>query len=275
MPKVIWKGHINFGLVNVPVRLYSATRKRKLDFHLIDKRDQSPVGYLKINKDTGREVRPEEVARAIEVDGEKVVVEDDDFEQAEAHTAQNIDIQHFVRREQINPAFFEKPYYLAPMEGAEKSYTLLREVIERTGRVGIAKVVLRKREHLAALMVQDNVVVLEMLRFADELRDPSELDLPAESAGDLGVTTDALEMATELVQRMTRDWKPDQYRDEYREELLELIEDKARRARAGTAEPSSQPEESRPTSGEPGTTEGADLTERLRQSIERGGGSLA
>lgn len=266
MPKVIWKGHISFGLVNVPVRLYSATRKRKLDFHLIDKRDQNPVGYLKINKETGREVRPEEVVRAIDVDGEQVVVEEEDFEHAEQRAAQAIEIQHFVRLEQIEPAFFRKPYYLEPAEASEKSYALLREVIEQTGRVGIAKVVLRKREHLAALMVQGNVVVLEMLRFADELRDPTELEIPEENARELGITTDAVEMATELVQRMTRDWQPGEYRDEYREELLGLIERKARQARAGEEAAEAERHVPPPEEAEPG-----DLTEQLRQSIERRG----
>lgn len=270
MAKVIWKGHINFGLVNVPVRLYSATEKRKLDFHLIDRRDQNRVGYLKINKETGREVRPEEVARAIDVDGQTVVLEDEDFEQADPEATRSIDIRNFVRLEQISPTFFEKPYYLAPQEGAEKSYALLREVIERTGRVGIAKVVLRKREHLAALMVQDNVLILDLLRYARELRDPDELDIPRESARQMGLSTDNIEMATELVERMTRDWAPEEYRDEYREELLEMIESKAARERAG--EHPAEQEASPPPPEEPADV---DLDEQLRRSIQRGGHSGA
>ncbi len=266
MPKVIWKGHLNFGLVNVPVRLYSATRRRKLDFHLIDRRDQRPVGHLKINKDTGREVRPDEIARAIEVDGQTVVVEDEDFEQANPQAKHTIDIRHFVRVEQIDPVFFDKPYYMAPQEGAERSYVLLREVIERTGRVGIAKVVLHRREHLAATMLHDGVLTLQLLRFAREIRDPGDLDVPAQTPRQLDITTDAVEMATELVQRMTEEWQPEQYHDEYLEQLTELVERRAHQGREAA-----QPEE--PPAAEPpsaATTE--ELFEQLRRSIEQRGG---
>lgn len=263
MAKVIWKGHINFGLVDVPVRLYSATERHKLDFHLIDRRDQNPVGYVKINKETGREVRPDEIARAIEVDDEMVVVEDEDFERANPAATRSIDIEHFVRRDQIDPIFFEKPYYLAPQQGAERSYALLREVIRRTGRVGIAKFVLRRREHLAAVMVHEEVLTVELLRFSRDVRDPTELDVPGEALDELGITTDALEMATELVERMTRDWQPQQYRDEYYQQLTELIERRARQG-AGAEQPSPpQPERPRePTSEE--------LFEQLKRSIQQG-----
>jgi DNA end-binding protein Ku len=264
MAKVIWKGQINFGLVNVPVRLYSASRKRKLDFRLVDKRDQNSVGYLKINKETGREVRPEEIARAIDVDGETVVLEDEDFEQAASKSARAIDIRHFVRLEQIEPAFFEKPYYLEPEEGAEKSYVLLREVVERTGRVGIAKVVLRKREHLAALMVQDDALMLNLLRFAPEIVDPAELDLPHDNAREIGVDTGSIEMATELVQRMTQDWEPEQYHDEYQEELEALIEQRARQQRTGEV-----PAEASRPAPEHEETPASDLSEQLRRSVDQ------
>ena len=265
MAKVIWKGHINFGLVNVPTRLYSATRSRKLDFHLIDRRDQSPVGYLKINKETGREVRPDEIARAVEHDGQTVVLEDEDFEKIDPKARRAIDIQHFVRAEQIDPAYFQRPYFLAPAEGAERSYVLLREVIRRTGRVGIAKLVLRRREHLAAVMAREDVLVVNLIRFADELRDPGQLDLPSQTPQQLGITTDHLEMASELVGRMTQDWRPEQYRDEYRKALGELIEERAQAQQEGAPRPAdtSQP------APEPERTPPSDLEDTLRQSLDR------
>lgn len=267
MPKVIWKGHINFGLVNVPVRLHSATRKNRLDFHLVDRRDENPVGYVKINKETGREVRPDEIARAIETeDGQLVLLEDQDFEQADPEASRALDIRHFVRLEQISPAFFEKPYFLAPMEGAEKSYGLLREVIAETGRVGIAKVVLRRRERLAAVMARDDVLVLELLRFSQELRDPGELDLPDIDRRSLGITTDEMEMATELVRRMTEEWKPEAYRDEYREQLEQLIEQKASRGREVPTSATPQ------APSEVAEAPQEDLSESLRRSIGRTGG---
>ncbi len=265
MAKVIWKGYINFGMVNVPVRLYSATQRRRLDFQLIDRRDQNSVGYIKVNKETGREVRPEEIARAIDVDGQLIVVEDEDFERADPEASRSIDVDHFVRLEQIEPAYFEKPYYLEPMEGAERSYALLREVIERTARVGIARVVLRKREHLAALMVHHGALMLDLIRYPRELRDPSDLSLPTQSLRELGITTDSIEMGTELVERMTQDWQPEQYHDEYREALLELIEQKARQPRPADE----QSEEAGEAPPSPEETASADLGEQLRRSIDR------
>lgn len=267
MPKVIWKGHINFGLVTVPVRLYSATERQKIDFQLIDRRDHSPVGYQKINKETGREVRSKEVARAARVDGETVIVEDEEFDDLRSHLSRTIDIEHFVRREQIQPAYYEKPYYLEPQEGAERSYALLREVVDRTGRVGVARVVLRRREHLAAVGLHENALSLNLLRFGDEVRDPGELTLPERDLRELGITTDAIEMATELVARMTRDWDPERYENEYRKALRELIEQKAR---------PEQPEAPPPEASAPSTgsqeTGASELTEQLRRSIDRGGG---
>lgn len=228
MPKAIWKGHINFGLVTVPVRLYSATNRRKTEFSLVDRRDKSPVGQRRINKETGHEIDSKDVARAAEVDGERVIVEDEDFERLRSELRRSIDIEHFVRLEQIAPAYFDRPYYLEPQEGAERSYALLRLVIEQTGRVGIARVVLRRREHLAALGLHDGALSMNLLRYADEVRDPTELDLPEDGLRDLGITADAVEMATELVMRMTRDWQPDRYHDEFQEALEDLIERKAK-----------------------------------------------
>jgi DNA end-binding protein Ku len=264
MPRAIWKGHLSFGLVDVPVRLYSATRRDRPDSHLIDRRDGAPVGHLKINKDTGREVRHDEIARAYEVDGEEVVVEDADLEAIAPASGHSVDIEDFVRREDISPVFFDKPYFLAPDEGAERSYALLREVIERTERVGIARVVLRKRERLCAVTVHDGALTLNLLRYWRELRDPAELDLPAEDLRQAGVSDDAVDMAVELIERKTREWAPQTYRDQYQDRLLELIEQKARPERPPEV---TRPEQAEPTEAQP---QQGDLTERLRRSIDRG-----
>ncbi|MFW5968432.1 MAG: Ku protein, partial [Persicimonas sp.] len=260
MPKAIWKGHINFGLVTVPVRLYSATNRRKTEFSLVDRRDKSPVGQRRINKETGREIEPENVARAAEVDGEPVIVEDEDFERLRSELSRSIDIEHFVRLEQIEPAYFDRPYFLEPQEGGERSYALLRLVAEQTGRVGIARVVLRRREHLAALGIHDGALALNLLRYPDEVRDPTELDLPEGGLRDLGITTDAVEMATELVMRMTRDWQPARYHDEFHEALEDLIERKAKPQRH-------PPTPSEPPAGAPRAegSSGDELDEQLRR----------
>lgn len=227
MPRELWKGAIQFGLVHIPVSLFPAEQRDELSFSMLDRRDMAPVGYKRFNKNTGDEVPYEQIVKGYEYDeGRFVTLEKEDFQRANVEATQAVDIVGFVEREQLPAFFFESPYYLAPGKHGEKGYALLRETLVRTGRVGIANVVIRTRAHLAALYPVENMLVLNTLRYANELRDPSELKVP----GDLKaakVTPRELEMAERLVEDMEMEWDPAQYHDTYRDDLLKMIEEKA------------------------------------------------
>jgi DNA end-binding protein Ku len=227
MPRQLWKGAIQFGLVHVPVSLYPAEHRDDLSFTLLDRRDMQPVGYQRINKTTGEEVPFDEIVKGYEyAKGEYVTLEKEDFKRANVEATQTVDIVGFVDAEAIPPYYFDAPYYLAPDKHGAKGYALLRETLERTGRVGIANVVIRTRQHVAALYPQGNVLVLNTLRYHDELRDPKDLDVP-ESIKAAKVQPKEIDMAERLVEDMVTEWKPAQFKDSYREDLMKFIEDKA------------------------------------------------
>jgi len=229
MPRSIWKGSIAFGLVHIPVGLYSAVDSRSLSFTLLDKKNFSPVGYERVNKRTGRKVQWDDIVKGYEYDkGEYVVLTDADFEAANVEATQTIDIVAFVEAADIPALYYEAPYYLAPTKPGRKAYALLREVLERQGKVGVAKVVIRTRQHLAALTPCRDALALVLMRFSEELRAPKELDIPGHDLKALGVTRKEIEMAEALVSGMVDEWKPDRYRDEYRDDLLALIEERAK-----------------------------------------------
>ena len=194
----IWKGTINFGLVNIPVALYSAEADGSLDFDLLDRRDFSRVRYRRVNEKTGREVPWDEIVKGYEYKkGQYVALTDDDFLKANVEATQSIDILDFVDAADISPIYFDKPYYLVPLKSGQRAYALLREVMKRTAKVGIARVVIRSRQHLAALLADGPVLILNLLRFSHELRDPSALDVPeAKSAAG---SNQELKMAEQLV----------------------------------------------------------------------------
>lgn len=259
MARSIWKGHISFGLVQIPVGLYPATQDADLSFHMLDRRDHSPIGYKKINKNTGEEVSSEDIVKAIEwSEGEYVELSEDDFAKANVEATQSIDIFAFVEQTAIEPRWFVKPYYVAPTKRSTKAYALLREVMRRTGKVALAKVVLRTRQYVAALLVVDDVLVLELLRYAWELRRPTDLDVPTADLAQLNVSARELQMAEQLVHGLSDQWQPEQYRDDFHDDLQALIEEKAR---TGTVTPRHLPEEA----------EGAevlDIMSLLKRSIE-------
>ncbi|MBI4524003.1 MAG: Ku protein [Deltaproteobacteria bacterium] len=222
----IWKGSINFGLVTIPVALFSAETSDDLDFDLLDKRDFSPVRYRRVNQNTGQEVPWSEIVKGYKYeDGEYVVLTEEDFIHANVEATQSIDIMNFVDAAEISPIYFDKPYYLEPLKNGRRAYALLRHVMAKTNKVGIAKIVIRTRQHLAALMPQGPVLVVSILRFAHELRDAGALEVPEE---DLEVSDKETKMAERLVETMVEKWKPEQYRDNYRESLLQLIEKKVK-----------------------------------------------
>jgi DNA end-binding protein Ku len=222
MPRAIWKGSITFGLVNIPVGLYSAEKRQEVQFHLLDKRDQSPVRYKRVSEKSGREVPWENIVRGYEYEeGNYVILSDEDLKRANPEATQTVDILDFVDAEEISPVYFDKPYYLAPDKKGTKSYALLRETLTKSSKVGIAKVVIRTRQYLSALLPQGDVLVLNLLRFAHELRDAGELEVPH---GKSGVSDRELEMAERLVEGMVAEWDPEKYRDNYENDLMTLIE---------------------------------------------------
>ena len=221
--RAIWKGSISFGLVNIPIGLYTATRKEDISFRQLREGDLSPIRYKRVAEADGEEVPWEKIVKGYEYEkGQFVVVTDEDFEKAAPEASQTIDITDFVELAEIDPVFFDKPYYLEPQKGGKKAYALLRETLTETGRVGIAKVVIKTREHLAAVKPKGEALVLELMHFPEEVLDAGGLDLPREEA--LGKKE--MEMAKTLVETMSGAWEPEKYKDEYRAKLLELIEEK-------------------------------------------------
>lgn len=265
MPRKVWKGAIVFGLVHIPVTLYPGSRPSELDFDLLDRRDMAPVGYQRINKRTGKPVEWEHIVKGYEYeDGNYVVMSDEDFRQANPKATQTVEILAFVDGSAIAAQYFDAPYRLAPGKRGEKGYTLLRETLKRTGKVGIAQVVIRTRQHLAALLPQDKYLVLQTLRWAEEILSGEDLEQPPSTLKAAGVNTREVKMAEQLVEEMTEPWKPEQYKDTYRDDLLARVKQKLK---AGETEVVTQPGESKPDA------EGAqiiDLMAALRRSIDSG-----
>jgi DNA end-binding protein Ku len=219
----IWKGSITFGLVNVPVALYPATHREELSFRLLRSSDLSPINYKRIAEADGKEVPWAEIVKGYEYEkGKFVVLKEDDFRRVDIEATQTIDIVDFVNLKDVNPIYFNKPYYLEPQKGSARVYHLLREVLNQTGRIGIATVVIKTRQHLASVKPNNDLLVLEVMHFADELINPDELSVPAPTK----VARRELEMAETLVDRMSIKWDPQRYTDEYKSALLEMIEKK-------------------------------------------------
>ena len=265
MASKLWTGSISFGLVTIPVSLVTAEAREELDFTLLDRRDDSPIGYQKISKRTGKPVPADRIVRGFPYqDGRYVVVSDADLRRASPERTQRIDVVSFVEAGEIPPIYFDRPYFLEPARGGERGYALFREALRRSGRVAVATVVVKTRQHLAAILVQDRVLVLDLLRYASELRDPSRLRVPG--PGVKGISEREIRMAERLIADMTEPWKPERYRDEYRDELLAFIR---KRGRAGKL--ASAPEAE--AAGEPARRPRADvidIADLLRKSLARG-----
>ncbi|MEP7070318.1 MAG: Ku protein [Usitatibacter sp.] len=227
MPRELWKGAVRFGLVHIPVSLYPAEQSEELAFTMLDKRDLQPVGFKRYNKTTGDEIAYEDIVKGYEwEDGHYVTLEKEDFKRANVEATQTVDIVGFIPDKEIPPFYLESPYYLAPGKHGDKGYALLREVLERTGKVAIATVVIRTRQHIAVLYPRDNVLVLNTLRYANELRPAKDLDVPKDLK-EAKVQPNEIKMAERLIDDMSMKWNPDEYHDTYRDDLLKLIEEKA------------------------------------------------
>ena len=267
MARAIWKGSISFGLVQIPVGLFSAASPDELSFRQLDKRNLSPIGYKKYNKNTGEDVEGEEIVKGYEYEsGHYVVLSDEDLRRANPEKTQTVEITDFVDLDDIRAVYFDKPYYLAPTGKNKKAYALLREALRRTGKVGIAKVVIRSREYLSAVVPDGDVLVLEILRYPHEIRAADDLEVPRGDPQELGVSERELAMAEQLVQGMTADWEPDKYKDSYRDDLMQLIQ--ARIESGNTNTPDETPVEE-VAAGEKG--EVIDIMALLKRSVEATG----
>lgn len=267
MPRAIWKGAISFGLVNIPVSLYSGSTESTLDLDMIDKRDFAPVGYRRVNKRTGEELKAADIVKGYEyAKGRYVVVGEEDMRQANVKATQTVDIFAFVRAEDVAPYYFERPYYLEPGRRGEKGYALLREVLDRTGKVGLGAVVLHTRQHLALLMPREKMLLLNTVRYESEIRDQDELKLPGESLKKLGVTARELDMAERLVEEMTEEWNPSRYRDTYRDDLMARIKAKVK---AGKTRELTEPEEGKGEARK--SAQVIDLMGLLKRSLDERG----
>lgn len=236
MSRPIWRGHITFGLVTIPVVVHSAEKQFDLHFRLLDSRNHARVRYERINEDTGEEVSWQDIVKGFEYEeGKYVVLKDEDFEKVAVEVNNSVEIENFVDGKQIDYVYFDKPYYLIPDKKGEKGYVLLREVLRRTGKVGIAKVVIRTRQYLAALLPQSNVLVLELLRFHQEIRGTSKLDIPEGSVKSYKISEKELTLAQQLVESMSAKWEPHRYHDEYRDALMKWIEKKSKHTGSRTS----------------------------------------
>jgi DNA end-binding protein Ku len=221
--RAIWKGSISFGLVNIPIALYPATRREELKFRLLRAADHSPVNYKRVAEKDGKEVPWAKIVKGYEYEkGKFVVLSEKDFQRVDLEATQTIDIQDFVPIEEIDPMYFSKPYYLEPQKGGDKAYVLLREALAAGGKVGIAKVVIKTRQYLAGVKALKHALVLELMHFAAELADAEKLHVPKK----LEVGKREKEMAKALVHSMTAKWDPEKYHDEYREALMDVIEER-------------------------------------------------
>src|SRR3954470_17687449 len=257
MARALWKGSISFGLVNIPIELHTAVRDHRPKFRMLHGADKSPVKYERVCVRDGHTVAWEDLVKGYEyAKGQFVVLSKEDFQAAAVEKTRTVDIIDFVKSEEIDDRFFETPYYLVPAKGGERAYALLREAIRESGRIGIAKFILRDAQHLAAVEVIGNALVLSVMRFADELTDPKPLGFPASE----GIRKPELDMAKALVNSLAAEWDPEKYTDEYLDNLMRIIQGKVKGKKV-TLEPAETPR-----SGEV-----VDLMERLRRSLDQAG----
>jgi len=267
MARTLWKGAISFGLVHIPVGLYSAEKRNSFDLTMLDRRSMKPVGFKRYNKETGEDVSWDDIVKGYEYEkGWYVVLTEEDFKRANVEATQTVDILSFVNRDEIGSMYYETPYYLAPDKRGHKGYALLRETLTQTGKVGVANVVIRTRQYVAVLIPYKDVILMNTLRYPSELRDTDDLDVPSSNLKEVGVSSREVEMARRLVEGMSTAWKPEEHRDTYHEDLLALIEKRVQAGQTEVVTEPSQEEEQRPAKGEV-----VDLMALLKKSVEEKG----
>lgn len=262
--RILWKGAISFGLVHIPIALYSATEEHSLNFDWLDKRSMDPVGYKRINKKTGEEVSKENIVKGIKHDdGSYVVLSTEEIKIAYPKATQTVEIESFVPAHSVPFLYLERPYYILPINNGAKVYALLREVLIKTGKVGIAKVVIQTKQHLAVLVPCGPALVLNLLRWGDEVRTWKDLDLPTRGGKAVGLTDREIKLGEQLVIDMSDEWNPDQFTDSFKEQILQLVEEKVK---AGETETVHQLEPAE----KGGSAKIFDLTKLLERSLQGG-----
>lgn len=263
--RALWKGAISFGLVHIPVSLHSATVNQALDFDWLDKRTMDRVGYKRVNKTTGKEITSSNIVKGIEYeDGQYVVLSTDEIKAAYPKTTQTVEIEAFVSLDDIPFVYLNRPYYMSPIGRGDKVYALLREVLKKAHKVAVAKVVIQTKQHLAIVMACGPALVLNLLRWGDEVRPWDELDLPAEGVKSTGLTAKELKMGEQLVEDMSTSWQPEQFTDSFKEQIMALVREKAEAGDISAVQETDAEEE---------TPAGAtihDLTEILQRSLKTG-----
>lgn len=252
--RAIWSGSIGFGLVNIPVKLYSATQSSSLDLDMLDRRDHSRIRYQRINESTGKEVSWDDIVKGYLLDDDYVILEEADFEEASPEKTKMIDIRDFVREDEIDTMYFEAPYYVEPEKGGQKAYRLLQKALDRSGKAGLSTFVMRSVEHLALLRPKDDILILQKLRFGEEIRPSDDLKLPEK----VRISKEEMEMAAELIDRHTTPFDISRFRDEYSRELMKII-----KAKAAGKRPSIRKIKTRKTKPD-------DLLQQLKASLKSG-----
>jgi DNA end-binding protein Ku len=266
MARSIWKGAIAFGLVNIPVGLTSAESRPDIQLHMVDSKNHARIRYERVNADTGEEVPWDRMVKGYEHDdGKFILLTEEELEAVQPKLTKTIEIEAFVSLDDIDPLLFDKPYYLEPDKRGRKAYALLREALRQTGKAGISKVVIRSREYLSAMFVRDDVLILMLLRFPQEIRSSAKLELPGSREAEFQPKKNEMDLAVRLIGEMTGNWTPDAYHDEYREALMDFIEKKVRSG--ATVDDVKQGEEKE----EAGGSNVLDLADYLRRSIKGGG----
>ena len=262
MPRPLWKGAISFGLIHIPVDLFSAESSQQLDLSMLDKRDFAPIGYKRVNKKTGNEVEWKDIVKGYEFeDNQYVVLSEEDIKRANPEATQTIDIQAFIEADEVSPIYYEQPYYLTPAKGGDKVYALLRETLKKSGKIAIAQVVIRVKQHIAALIPIDDMIVLNLLRYAGDMHELDQYKVPKTQTGNTAVSAKEVQMALSLVEGMTEKWDPKLYQDNYRNDLLKLIEKRIESKQTKVLD------ESAPPAAAP-VSNIVDIMALLKQSIE-------
>jgi DNA end-binding protein Ku len=263
MPRPLWKGAVSFGLVHIPVILASAENRNNFDLTMLDRRNMKPVGFKRYNKETEKEVGWDNIVKGYEYEkGRYVVLTENDFKRANVEATQTVDIMAFVDADEVAPTYFETPYYLAPDKRGEKGYALLRETLKASNKIAIATVVIRTRQYLAALIPSGNVIVLNTLRYQNELKSAKDLEVPSGNLKTSGISPREIEMAKKLVEEMTEPWKPERYRDTYHDDLMKLIDERIKTGKTEIVTEADEGEE-KPVRGEV-----IDLMALLKRSVQ-------
>jgi len=257
--RVLWKGAISFGLVHIPVALHTASAEQGIDFDWLDKRSMDPVGYKRINKRTGKEIDKSNIVKGVAYEeGQYVILSAEEIENAFPRVTQSIEIERFVQADEIPFMYLERPYYVAPINKGQKVYALLREALVKSGKIAIAKVVIQTKQHLAALVPSGPALVLNLLRWGDEVKNTAGLDLPP--AGNKAITANEMKMATQLIAEMSGHWKPEDFKDEFRQQIMALVQ---RKVKEGKTEVVTKPADNASAGAEI-----YDLTELLQRSLK-------